>query len=369
MPRPVQPPARRLAALDALRGFDMFWIVGADELVGALRKLGDGPVIQTVSRQLEHADWAGCHFEDLIFPLFVFLSGISVTFSVDKAAKAGGDHGVLLRLLRRAFLLWLLGVFSYGGIAEGLAHVRWVGVLQRIAICSAAAGFIAFRWRTAKPVVGITAVLLLGYWAIMAIPVLLGTGSPDYAETANLANWIDAKYLPGRRWDGDHDPEGLLSTIPAIATALLGVLAGRWIRKDLPANRKARQLALWGIAGLAAGWAWSPWFPVIKKLWTSSYVLVAGGWSALALASFIWIMDVRGWTRWAKPFSWVGANALAVYLLPNVLDLGGIVNRLTGGEISAACGTAGPLLNALLVLGLTFGFARFLSRRNIYLRV
>lgn len=347
----------------------MFWIVGADELVGALRKLGDGPGLGTLASQMEHVDWAGFHVEDLIFPLFVFLSGISVTFSVDKAAKAGGDRAVLTRLLRRASVLWLLGVFSYGGIADGLAHVRWVGVLQRIAVCSAVAGVIAVRWRTAKPVALVTAALLLGYWAVMLVPVWHGTASPVFAEGDNLANRIDTLYLPGRRWDGDHDPEGLLSTLPAIASALLGVLAGRWIRRDVPASAKALRLALWGVAGVAAGWAWSPWFPVIKKIWSSSFVLVAGGWSALLLASFIWIMDVRGWTRWAVPFTWVGANALAVYLLGNVLDLGGIVNRFAGGEIAAACGPAAPLLHALLGLSLTFGFARFLFRRQIFLRV
>lgn len=366
-PAPLPPPPGRLASLDALRGFDMLWIVGLDAVVDGLRKVSDGRAIRGLAAQLEHVGWAGFHFEDLIFPLFVFIAGVSLVFSLDRAVEAGGAAAARRRLLRRGLLLYLAGVLYYGGLSSPIAEIRWLGVLQRIAICSMAAGWIALN-RSSRGVAAWIAGLLVGYWAVLAAAPLAGAGS--YAEGDNVANWVDARFLPGKKWDGDHDPEGLLSTLPAVATCLLGVLAGRLLRAPAPpAGRKALLLAAAGAAGIAAGWAWHPLFPVIKKIWTSSYVLVAGGWSALLLAGFHYLIDVRGWRRWARPFGWIGTNALAVYFLHNLADVGGLASRLVGGDVQRLAGRFGGLLWASASLGITFAFARFLDRRGIRLRL
>ncbi len=301
-------PERRLESLDALRGFDMLWIVGLGGIVHALRGLTGWSFLGQLADQLEHVGWEGFHFEDLIFPLFVFIVGVSLVFSLDKARARHGAAGALTRVFRRSVLLFLFGIFYYGGLSHRWPDIRLLGVLQRIALCYLGASllYVAFGVRT---LVGVTIGILLGYWALLALVPVPGSGAGNYAEGLNLANYVDKMWLPGARYDGDHDPEGLLSTLPAIATCLLGVLAGVFLKAKRPAPwRKAAWLAGAGIAGVALGAWWGESFPVIKKIWTSSYVLVAGGFSALLLAAFYALIDVAGIRRWGRPFVWVGAN-------------------------------------------------------------
>jgi predicted acyltransferase len=347
----------------------MFWIVGADALVGALHELSNTGFTGACARQLEHAEWAGFMFYDLIFPLFIFIAGASLVFSLDRHVEHGGTREAVRRLLRRGAFLYLVGLFYYGGISDGLGNVRWLGVLQRIALASMCGGLLALGASTRR-IAATIAALLLGYWALMALVPVPGFGAGDFTEGHNLANWLDARWLPGKKYDGDHDPEGLLSTLPAIATCLLGYLAGRLLRAPrLGGPRKALILVGAGAAGVLLGWAWSPLFPVIKKLWTSSYVLVAGGWSAILLGLFYWAVDLRGLRRAALPFIWLGANALAVYLLHNLVDVNGVSSRLVGGDVAKLAGAWSGLLLAAVTLSLTFLAARFLYVRRIFIKL
>lgn len=360
---------RRLESLDALRGFDMLWIVGLDGLVGALRGITGWPWLGTLANQLEHVDWEGFHFEDLIFPLFVFITGVAIVFSLDKARARHGTWGALRRVFRRSVLLFALGLFYYGGLSHRWPEIRVLGVLQRIALCYLGASLL-YSILDLRGLVLACAALLLGYWALLALVAVPGIGAGHYAESANLTNYVDRMWLPGQRYDGDHDPEGLLSTLPAVATCLLGVLAGTLLKhgRSSPA-RKAGILAVAGLAGLGLGMGWGHRFPVIKKIWTSSYVLVAGGWSALLLAAFYWVVDVLGFRLWARPFAWVGANAITVYLATNLLSFDDVARRLGGGDLAARLSPFGELWLALLALGLVLALARFLHRRGIFLRV
>ena len=241
---PVSPdpdPAKtsRLMSLDALRGFDMFWIVGADALVQGLRKVSDHPAIHRLSEQLEHVEWEGFHFEDLIFPMFVFIVGVSLVFSTGRTIEKEGRAAATRHILRRALLLYLFGVFSYGGFATPFERIRLLGVLQRIAICYLCAGLIFCHFRPRGRLLWCVG-LLVGYWLAMSFVPVPGGTAGDFAEGRNLANWVDKHYLPLRKWDGDHDPEGLLSTIPAIANCLIGVFAGVMLRD--PRNGRAKQV-------------------------------------------------------------------------------------------------------------------------------
>lgn len=362
-------PARRIRSVDALRGFDMLWIAGADAVVAALRELSGWPVLAGLARQLEHAAWRGFRFEDLIFPLFLFLAGVSLPWSLARALAEGGRAAAVRRMLRRGAVLWMLGVFYYGGFSARWPEIRLVGVLQRIALCSMAAGLLAL-WLPPRRLALVAAGILLGYWAALALANGRYDVHPAFAEGENLANWVDARWLPGKKFDGNHDPEGLLSTLPAVVTCLLGYFAGLLLRRGqlTPAARSVH-LAGWGLLALVVGLVWGTQFPVIKKIWTSSYVLVAGGWSLLLLAAFHWVLDVRGWTRWALPFTWIGANSLAVYLFPALVDLGALSARLVGGDIARWLGPLADLTSALVQVAVLVVFARFLHRRGIFLRV
>ncbi len=358
----------RLMSLDALRGFDMFWIMGMEELGEALHRVADGSVTRFVATQLTHVDWAGFRFLDLVFPLFVFISGVSMVFSLEKFRATHGPSAASVKLAKRALLLFLLGVFYSGGLAKGIDEIRWLGVLQRIALAGFAAGLVHLWVPRKAP--WICGGLLVSYWALMTFMPANGFGAGDFTEGRNLANWIDSQWLPGRKYDGDHDPEGLLSTLPAISTALLGLMAGTWLRRtDRTPERKAVTLMLAGLVLVAAGWLWHWQFPVVKKLWTSSFVLVAGGWSAVLLGAFHWIIEVRDWRRWAVPFVWIGMNPITLYLSHGLVKYDSITARLIGGPVAEAFGAWKPVWLALGPIALTVLLAWFLHRRRLFLRV
>jgi predicted acyltransferase len=367
-------PAERLMSLDALRGFDMMWIVGADALGHALAQLNAGPVVETMATQLDHVAWAGFRFYDLIFPLFVFMIGVAITFSLGRLVERHGRRAAVLRIVRRTCLLYLLGLLYYGGISKGFDQIRWLGVLQRLALCYGFTG-ICFVYLSRRALAVTTVALLIGYWAMLTFIPVPGFGAGDFAEGHNLTNWIDQHYLAGFRWDGDHDPEGILSTLPAFASCLLGLFAGlhlqnqKWSR-----SRRAALLAAAGIVSLAVGYAWGLQFPIVKKLWSSSFVLVAGGWSALLLALFYYVIDVRGIRTWAIPFTWIGTNALTIYLISNVVDFNTLSKRFAGGGVeswfdSRLGAHAGGVILALVGLTLCFFICRFLHRRQVFLRL
>jgi len=347
----------------------MFWIVGGDEIIHALNKTSDTGVVRLVADQMDHKPWEGFAFYDLIFPLFVFIVGVSLVFSLGKAIACEGRGQAVGRILRRSLLLYLLGVFSYGGFATPFAQIRLLGVLQRIALCYLFAG-LAFCFLRTRSQVVLCAVLLIGYWALMTWVPVPGVGAGSFAEGKNLANYLDASYLPLRKWDGDHDPEGLLSTLPAIATCLLGVFAGTLLqKKGLPDIKKVLWLVVGGLSLLALGWLWDLQFPVIKKLWTSSYVLVAGGYSCLLLAAFYQVVDVWKYRAWAQPFVWIGMNSITIYMAHNLIDFNKIAQRFVGGDLNHFFGRFGQLAIASVVIAMMFGLCYFLYRRKIFLRV
>ena len=367
------PPSERLVSLDALRGFDMMWIAGADGLGEALGHFGGGPLARAFARQLDHVPWEGIHLYDLVFPTFIFLMGVAIPFSLSRIAAVSGEPEAEHRVYRRSLLLFLLGVFYYGGLSHPIADVRWMGVLQRFALCYFAAGLLYLNYRP-RVLAGVCAGLLIAYWALLTFVPVPGFGAGHYAEGENLANWLDTVILPGRKWDGDHDPEGILSTLPAISSCLLGVFAGLWLREErvTPALR-ALGLAVAGAVLFAVGHAWGLQFPVIKKIWTSSFVLVAGGIGAMALAGFYLVIDVLKFRIWAAPFVWVGANALTIYLLCNVVEFGPLARRFVGGSIGNQLDKLRPGLGgmaaAVLSIAFCFAIARVLYRRKIFLRL
>jgi predicted acyltransferase len=361
----------RVMSVDALRGADMFFIVGMEEVFEALSKMF--PLTPSLNDRLQHAPWAGFHFYDLIFPLFAFIVGVSLVFSLSKAVTVEGRAATSRKIFKRTLVLYVLGLLVYGGIGAGLEQVRLLGVLQRLALCSGAAGF-AFVWLNARQLWALTVALLVGYWALLTFVPVPGFGAGDFAEGHNLANWIDQQCLPFRKWDGDHDPEGLLSTLPAIASSLLGVFAGRLLKDAAVAPaRKVRLLLYWGLAGAGLGLLWHFQFPIIKKIWTSSFVLFTAGLSAVLLACFYHVIDIKQRRAWCQPFVWIGMNAITIYLLAHFLHLEPIAKCFVGGEIHSGLDHLmpglGDLILSLLALSFSVLICRFLFHRKIFLRV
>lgn len=358
-------PPDRLMSVDALRGFDMFWILGVDEAVHAFAEVHDSPAVEAVKRQFTHVDWEGFVFEDLIFPLFVFLVGVSIVLSLGRRIADKGRGGALKRVVIRALVLYGLGVLYY---YVDLGEVRLLGVLQRIALCYLLAGLM-FCFLRLRGLVTTLVGILVAYWALMCFVPVPGVEAHSFAEGRNLANYLDAEFLPAFKWDGDHDPEGLLSTIPAVATCLLGVLAGLLLKNDAVGSyRKVAILLLAGVAGVVLGYVWGLQFPVIKKIWTSSCVLVAGGYSAILLGIFYLVLDVWKRRRWATMFVWIGTNAIALYIIAGLGNLAWLTERFAGANLEEA---AGPVLVFVLHVAtvvLVILLARFLYRRQIFIR-
>jgi predicted acyltransferase len=323
---------------------------------------------------MTHVEWEGFRFYDFIFPLFIFVTGVAIVFSLTRLVEREGKAKAHIRVLRRSLLLYALGLIYYGGISEHWSDIRWLGVLQRIALCYLFAALLFLNLSRRGLVVALVA-SLGGYWALMTFVPVPGIGAGSFAMDANLANWIDAHYLPGRLWDGTRDPEGLLSTLPAIGTCLLGVFAGLLLKDERPTPRqKSAWLIGAGFALVAVGYLWSLQFPIIKAIWTSSFVLVAGGYSAILLGAMHQIIDVWGFSRWAAIFVWIGANSITLYFLNNIVSFERFATRFVGGDVSALLDVAvtpGTGRFATHLLGVTFAvmLAGFLYRRKIFLRL
>lgn len=363
-------PSPRMLSVDALRGFDMFWLVGGTGFALAIVRLFSDNVQGVLLPQLDHRAWEGCTFYDVIFPLFVFVSGMSVVFSLDKRKGAGAPLATYRRILRRFVLLFLLGILYYGGLTDPWPNIRLLGVLQRIALCYLVAALLYYHFRPQTLVV-VCIGILVGYWALLMFVPVPGSGVTGCSVDMNWARYIDEQFLPGERHDGTWDNCGLLSTLPAIGTALLGVFAAIVLKSSrLSQKQKLLAFIAGGVAMTAVGWAWGFHLPVIKKIWTSSYVLVTGGYSFVLLGLFYLVVDVWGYQAWAKPFVWIGANPLTIYLARNFVDFNALANRFVGGSVKALVGQPiGYLLQTSVSLAFSMLLVWFLYRKRIFLRV
>lgn len=405
---PAAPPANdRLLSVDALRGFDMFWIIGAGALVQALDKMSGNGITRVLSNQLKHVPWEGFRFYDLIFPLFLFIVGVSLVFSLDRALARDGLRAALKRIVRRSLLLYLLGVFHSGGLTNPWPDIALGGVLHRIAACYlfAATIYCACAARP-KTMAGVAAALLAGYWALLAlVPIpdfkinqptvtelarqvgsesasaiagaVKGRVRGSYEESRNLTNYLDFLYLyvPGQKVPRYYINEGLLSTLPAIAICLLGALAGRLLKDErVKPIRKVSWLLAAGAVLVGLGLLWSLQFPLIKRIWTSSFCVVASGCSAMLLGVFYFVVDVCKFNRWCQPFVWIGMNPITIYLTASIVGFSRLAERFVGGDVRVFFDThvatgGGGLIVALTGLALAVLFCWFLHREKIFLRV
>jgi predicted acyltransferase len=313
---PVATTMKRLISLDVLRGITIAFMI-------MVNNNGDG---QRAWPFMKHADWNGMTATDLVFPTFLLVVGTSIVFAFEARLARGATRAQLAwQTVRRAAVLFTFGLVVNGFPYFPFSTLRIYGVLQRIAICYLIAGLFYLWDRRWQSKLAVIAVALVGYFILMRwVPVpglgVPGRDIPFLDKDANLVAWLDRHIFPNRLYEHVRDPEGLLSDLPALGTALIGVLAGIWLRSIRTVQQKAAGLAAASVACLILGFTWSIWFPLNKKLWTSSYVLAAAGISLAVMALCFWAVEVRDWRGlWTRPWIIFGSNAIAAYMISELL--------------------------------------------------
>jgi predicted acyltransferase len=369
------PKSERLLSLDALRGFDLFWIVGGHGILLALFKLTEWGWLGAIDAQLKHVEWHGFLPYDLIFPLFLFMAGVSTPYSLTRRLTEGARGEVIRKVVQRGLILVLLGIIYNNGLQwKGLENMRLGSVLGRIGLAGMFAQLIfVFNYETPKRLWAWLAGILLGYWALLSFGHAPGFASGDLTMEGNFASYVDRLLLPGKLHKGIHDPEGLLAVLPAIGNALLGILAGLWLRRsaeEVSGDRKAAGLIVAGLALLAIGGLWSFVFPLNKNLWTSSFVLWTSGWASLLLALFYWVIDVRGWARWFGAFfAVIGMNSVLIYMSSKFLSFDFTAQALFGGLARAFPPAVASLVMVAGIFAVKWSLFWFLKRQKVFLKV
>ena len=308
------PPAHRLLSLDVFRGMT----------IAAMLLVNNPGTWSHVYAPLEHAAWHGWTPTDLVFPFFLFIVGVATALSLGRLLEAGASRSQIFRkAAARAGIIFALGLIIQGFPHYNLPHLRIPGVLPRIAIAYLITAAIILLTGVRGQVLSLLA-LLLGYWTLMTLVPVPGVGRGVLEPEKNLSNWIDFRLLGGNHvWQatGTWDPEGLLSTLGAVASVLCGVLAGHWIRSHRATDTKAFGLFYAGSVTVLLGWTWSRVFPINKSLWTSSYVLLSAGIACLVLSVIIWLVDIEGHRGWTVPFLVFGTNAITAYWLSTLCGI------------------------------------------------
>lgn len=361
----------RLLSLDTLRGFDMLFIMGADAFFLCLGGMFPGTLLARWGGQMQHVAWNGFAFYDLIFPLFLFIAGISFPFSLSKSMDMGGDRKrVSLKVVRRGLTLVLLGIVYNGLLDLDFENLRYASVLGRIGLAWMLAALL-YVWTSRRVCLAVGSGILMLYWAMLAL-----LSAPDYPEASSLSmegsivGYVDRLFLPGKLHDGIHDPEGLLSTLPAVATAMMGILTGEFVRSSKAnGHRKSALLMLLGVVLFCLGWAWDIVLPVNKNLWTSSFVLVAGGLSIMLFSAFYWVVDVLEWRGWTLFFRVVGMNSITIYLAQHFLDAQKPVKTIFGGVLGLVPENLYALAYWAAYVLVWWLFLYFLYRHKIFLKV
>ncbi|HEY6977689.1 MAG TPA: DUF5009 domain-containing protein [Chitinophagaceae bacterium] len=362
---------QRLYSLDALRGFDMFWIMGAEEIVHGLARATGAPFWNGFSNQLTHPAWNGFHFYDLIFPLFLFIAGVATPYSVGRELEKGkSKQELLFRVIKRGLILVLFGIIYNNGLQlRPLSEIRFGSVLGRIGLAYMFANIIYLYSKQLGQIIWFCA-LLIGYWLLLKFTAAPGFPKGDLTMEGNFASYIDRLVIPGHLYLGIHDPEGLMSTIPAIGTGLLGILTGSMLKnRPIMPQRKALLLAVMGVIFLGLAQLWNLDFPINKNLWTSSFVLQVGGLSLILLSLFYYVIDVLGYKNWAFFFKVIGMNSILIYMSGMFIDWEYTTNGFFKWFGQLAGNPFNAVIMAICYVMIKWLFLYFMYKKKIFLRV
>jgi predicted acyltransferase len=365
-------PGSRLLSLDALRGFDMLWIAGGSSVIITLAKLTDAVWLKVLAAQMEHVTWNGFHFYDLIFPLFMFISGIAVPFSVKSAlVKDPSKSRLLIRFLKRMVILIVLGWLYNGDFKDGFSNARYASVLGQIGV----AYFFAATIYTYSGSLKATLIWIAGILSFVSVLQLFvpvpGFGPGVFTPEGVMNGYIDRLYLPGRLayFNGIFDALGILSVFSAIGITLMGIVAGKILQiTSWTGYRKTGILALTGAVLIPVAVLLSPVYPIIKVCWTTTYNLLAGGISFLLIALFYLIIDVWGYQKWSFFFRVIGMNSIFIYLFGRIVPMDVVTGFFTGW-ITGPLGDAGQVLSACFIIAAEWLLLYYMYRKNIFLKV
>ncbi len=365
---------KRLQSLDALRGFDMFWIVGGGGIFAGLATLTGWAPLVWWEKQLQHVEWHGFAFEDMIFPLFLFIAGISFPFSVAKRVQSGASRKSLyIQIFRRGLILVFFGLIYNGLLKFDFANLRCASVLGRIGLAWMFAALIFINTNKRNVRIAWCAGLLVFYWLLLAfVPAFDNPGADRFSMEGNFTSYFDRLFLPGKLYKGIHDPEGLLGIIPATATALLGMLTGQfvmWRKEGLTEQRRTGYMAIAGVALVIVGLLWNIIFPINKNLWTSSFVCFVGGLSLLLFSLFYLIIDVWGYRKWSFFFTIIGMNSITIYMAQRMIRFSYTSEFLFNGVIGWFPETWASFLSSSAYVAVCWGFLYFLYKQKIFLKV
>lgn len=350
----------------------MLFIMGLSGLVVNICKLFDGSqVAQWLSLQMKHVAWDGFAHHDTIFPLFLFIAGVSFPFSyAAKKASGASAKDISLKIIRRAAVLVLLGILYNGFFKMQLDTLRLPSVLGRIGVAWMFAALM-FVWLKPRIRMAIAAVILVGYTLLLTVPAPDAVGTDFWTKEGNIVGYIDRVVMANHiLWRGVMDPEGILSTLPAIVTAMLGVFTGEFVqRTDISGTKKSAVMAVSAVILLCVALLWNMWQPINKTLWTSAFVLAAAAYSLGMFALFYYVIDVRGCTRWTNFFRVVGVNSITIYLAQRFIGFGDISRYFFGGIAEKLPEGYGAVLISVGYIAACWLLLYFLDRKGVYLKV
>lgn len=359
----------RLISLDALRGFT----------IAAMLMVNFPGSDEYVFFTLRHTKWNGLSFTDLVAPIFLFVVGVSIVFAYSKRKQDGSPKGgVYKKIVIRSLKIFAVGMFLNLMPNFDFSDIRWTGTLHRIAFVflGCAILFLNTDW---KQQAWVCALILVGYWLALTLVPTPGVGKVMLEPGVNLVAWFDSKFLPGKMWQGTWDPESILSTFPSIASGITGMLAGRFLQNDFTPNEKVNYLMTAGVFSAALGYFWGLGFPVNENLWTSSFVLVTSGFACLLLGALYFMVDILGKTKGTQVGIIFGANAIAVYVLGDILalffygakfDEYSLNQHTVNGLVSMGVApNLASLIYALFFVSVNFIPAYLLYRKKIFIKL
>lgn len=361
----------RLASIDALRGFDMLMIAGGGQFIALLGGKTGIPFIDAVAAQFEHPAWNGFTFYDFIFPLFLFLAGTSLAFSITGGLAKGIPQSVIRnKVFKRMLILIALGILDKNAPMDIFdpAHIRYGSVLGRIGLATFISAILYMKFSTNQRLYIAAGILIAYYLTLILVPVP-GFGAGDLSFEGNLVGWFDRNFMPGKLKQGTYDELALLTQFPSICLTLFGTVAGDALLRESNAGAKLRKLFTFGLAGIVAGLLWNFVFPVNKHLWSSSFIMLTSGMAFVVLALFYWLIDVKGYQKWAFFFRVIGLNSLVIYLAVRFVDFNESSRLLFEGIYKHAPENWHEVYNALGGFVLVWLFLYFLYRQKIFVKV
>lgn len=361
--------SERIHSIDALRGFDMFWITGGDVFFMALFTFFGTPFFSNLALQLEHPVWQGFRFYDCIFPLFLFIVGLSMPLSITKRLAQGQSRKSLyIHIIRRTIILYILGLIYNGLFNLNFETLRYTGVLHRIAFTYFFASIIVMNFKNKGQLIWAIGITLV-YWMILLFVPVPGFGSYNLTAQGNLCAFLDQKFLPGS-WCcypfGDN--EGILSNFPAIVNVLVGVISGYQLMSAGPSQKKIKFFVITGISLILFALLWNTVYPINKYLWTGSFVSITCGISMLVTCLFYWLIDIKGYTKWSFPFRVIGMNALLIYVLSEIFDFGMVAKIFIHGFYTHL-GNFQQTFYLLCILIVKWLFLYFMYKQKLFLKV